>query len=311
MPLQVLHSALKSALNATAANIRLTKRGSFPVLCLTITTNSINNMPSNPADDHPGASRGPQDDNDTSIDFTNNSRARETEITQDIPVRVMSPEQVDGIHEPRCREADVFIQLPPLAQLTSAPDKRTRLAAPSASSSGPGPAAASAPGPRLDMAANARGCLRVGVATDAMRMASTWTGLANPGLDPAASGGGGRGGGAAAAAGRRGSRRARGAAGRRGGAERGGVGAGQDRRARVGKGHVGREAGGVEGDCRCVRVASRRAGASCGEADVLVAGFCDDHALILYVFMRSSTKGSTESCLTVSLTSFELLRKDY
>jgi HUS1 checkpoint protein len=212
VPLQVLHSALKSALNATAANIRLTKRGSFPVLCLTITTNSINNMPSNPADDPPGTGRGPQDDNDTSIDFTNNSRERETEITQDIPVRVMSPEQVEGIHEPRCREADVFIQLPPLAQLKSATDKLTRLAAaPPASSSGPGPAAASAPGPRLDMAANARGCLRVGAATDAMRMASTWTGLANPGLDPAASGGGGRGGGAAAAAAGEGDPGARGA----------------------------------------------------------------------------------------------------
>jgi HUS1 checkpoint protein len=160
----------------------------------------VNNIPSNPLDDPPGTSRGdgrPQDDNDTSIDFTNNSRERETEITQDIPVRVMSPEQVEGIHEPQCREADVFIQLPPLAQLKSATDKLTRLAAAPSSSSasvlgGPGSAAG---GPRLDMAANMRGCLRVGVATDAMRMASTWTGLANPGLDPAASGGGGSGGG--------------------------------------------------------------------------------------------------------------------
>jgi HUS1 checkpoint protein len=210
VPLQVLHSALRSALNATAANIRLTKRGSFPVLCLTITTNSINNMPPTATDEAAGTGRGAPDDGDTSIDFTNNSRERETEITQDIPVRVMSPEQVEGIHAPRCRDADVFIQLPPLAQLKSATDKLTRLAgAASASASsasvaaggGVGMASASAaagPGPRLDMAANARGCLRVGVATDAMRMASTWTGLANPGLDPAESGGGagGAGGGA-------------------------------------------------------------------------------------------------------------------
>jgi HUS1 checkpoint protein len=143
-----------------------------------------------PSDDPSG--RPPPDDNDTSLDFTNNSRERETEITQDIPVRVMSPEQVDGIHEPRCRDADVFVQLPPLAQLKSATDKLTRLAAAAAASSSG--LASVAAGPRLDMAANGRGCLRVGVATDAMRMASTWTGLANPGLDPAASGGAGGGG---------------------------------------------------------------------------------------------------------------------
>jgi HUS1 checkpoint protein len=40
-------------------------------------------------------------------------------------------------------------------------------------------------GPRLEMAANMHGCLRMGIVTDDMGIKSTWTGLANPELDPA------------------------------------------------------------------------------------------------------------------------------
>src|SRR5712671_1131470 len=43
LPLPPLHRALKSAINATSASIRLTKKDGVPVLSLTITTHMVNN----------------------------------------------------------------------------------------------------------------------------------------------------------------------------------------------------------------------------------------------------------------------------
>ena len=53
-------------------------------------------------------------------------QVRETVVTQDIPIRVLSPASVEGIHEPRCREPDVHITLPNLIQLKSM-QRRTQL----------------------------------------------------------------------------------------------------------------------------------------------------------------------------------------
>jgi HUS1 checkpoint protein len=123
-----------------------------------------------------------------SIDFTNNARERETVITQDIPIRVLSTNSVDGIHEPRTREPDVHIELPPLIQLKNISDRFTKLAlvAKASSSSISG---LTSLGPRLELSANMHGCLRVRILTDAMNITSTWTGLNNPQLDPAQVGG--------------------------------------------------------------------------------------------------------------------------
>jgi HUS1 checkpoint protein len=182
VPLQALHRALKSALNATSASIRLTKRDNSPVLCLTITTSSTNGRGHVPYDDPAGntfSGTAPG----TGLDFTNNAVERETIITQDIPIRVLGSDAIDGIHQPRTREPDVHIILPPLIQLKSVSDRFTKLAV-AARASGSAISGFTSVGPRLEMAANMHGCLRIGISTDSMNISSTWTGLTNPELDP-------------------------------------------------------------------------------------------------------------------------------
>jgi HUS1 checkpoint protein len=94
-------------------------------------------------------------------------------------VRVLGPDNVEGIHEPRCREPDVHILLPPLMQLKSISDRFTKLALAAR------PNGMTAVAPRLGLAANMHGCLKISIKTDAMDISSVWTGLANPDLDPA------------------------------------------------------------------------------------------------------------------------------
>jgi HUS1 checkpoint protein len=154
------------------------------VLCLTITTSSVNGRVSFPNDDRGGddssvnpGGQGP------SIDFTNNAVERETIITQDIPIRVLSSDTIDGIHQPRTREPDVHIILPPLIQLRSVSDRFTKLAV-AAKASHSSISGLTSVGPRLEMSANMHGCLKIGISTDAMNISSTWTGLTNPELDP-------------------------------------------------------------------------------------------------------------------------------
>ena len=119
------------------------------------------------------------------IDFEGPPRERETIITQDIPIRVLSPQVVEGIHEPRCREPDVHILLPPLGQLKAISDRFTKLALASRTHTGGGGGSGfSNLGPRLEMSANMHGCLKVGIKTDAMTVKTVWTGLNNPELDP-------------------------------------------------------------------------------------------------------------------------------
>ncbi|KAI9813834.1 MAG: hypothetical protein M1827_003624 [Pycnora praestabilis] len=193
LPLAPLYRALRSAQSATSASLRLTKKDNIPLLSLTIVTNTISSGSSAGAF-HAGANFdrngfGGGDGEDIHIDLHDaGGHDRETVITQDVPVRVLNAATVEGLHEPRCREPDVHILLPSLLQIKSISERFTKLAS-TASSSGSSATAslvpsANTPGPRLEMAANMHGKLRLGIKTDALNISSVWTGLSNPELDP-------------------------------------------------------------------------------------------------------------------------------
>lgn len=174
VPLGPLHRALRSALNATSAQIRLTKKDSMPLLALTIATASSSSHSAFPTGANPDVPFDP------TFDDPLGGGMRETIITQEVPVRVLAPDTVAGLHEPQCREPDVHIVLPPLMQLKSISDRFTRLALAGARAA-PG---SSATRTRLEMAANMHGCLKMSIKTDAMSISSVWTDLSNPELDP-------------------------------------------------------------------------------------------------------------------------------
>ncbi|EAT90823.1 hypothetical protein SNOG_01174 [Parastagonospora nodorum SN15] len=168
VPLVALNRALKSAVNATSANIRLTKKDNLPVLALTIVTTTSSNS-------HSAIPTATNNDDgfDPSFeqDFGGN---RDTIVTQEIPVRVLAPDVVASLHEPQTREPDVHIMLPPLMQLKSISDRFTKIAL------GDGKTTKT----RLELAANMHGCLKMSIRTDAMNISSVWTDLNNPDLDP-------------------------------------------------------------------------------------------------------------------------------
>lgn len=185
LPLQALTRALKSAINASDVSIRLTKKDNIPVLCLTIhsssfvTTNSVVRA-TRLDDDEFGDFDLDVDLNDPTFGGAGltATRERQTVVTQDIPVKVLPMQAVEGLHEPRLREPDVHIYMPNLAQLKSISERFTKLAMSTSTS------AAAKSAPRLEMSANMFGSLRLAVNTDALRIASQWTGLTNPDLDP-------------------------------------------------------------------------------------------------------------------------------
>ena len=192
VPLQPLIRALRSAVPSNAAsstldqsaNIRLTKKDSTPYLCVTLTvkTQVRSTLPA-ANDEHPEAGITGYD----SANLPVYARERSTQIAQDIPIRVLSVQQVAGLHEPRCREPDVHILLPSLAQLKAISDRFIRLAS-SSSSSISGVANGNkkpAKPPRLTLSANMHGTLRLGLATQHLNIHSTWSNLSNPSLDPA------------------------------------------------------------------------------------------------------------------------------
>jgi HUS1 checkpoint protein len=109
-------------------------------------------------------------------------RERETVITQEIPVRVLHPCTVEGLHEPRCPDPDVHIILPSLMQLKSISERFTKLATDAAKVSS---LITNTSGPKLELSANMHGSLKLAMATAALRISSVWTGLVNPPLDPA------------------------------------------------------------------------------------------------------------------------------
>lgn len=91
-------------------------------------------------------------------------------------MRVLHPETVETIMQPKVREPDVHIQLPPLLQLKAISDRFTKLAMDSASA---------AKAPKLELSANMHGGLRLRIATEATDICSVWSDLENPELDAA------------------------------------------------------------------------------------------------------------------------------
>ena len=185
LPLPPLHRALKSAINATSASIRLTKKDGIPVLSLTIITNTISSGNSangflNSVNADPFGDNAFQEER---LD-ANMGRDRETIVTQDIPIRVLTADSVEGIHEPRVREPDAHIILPSLIQLKAISDRFTKLAMATSSGTTSRSASSTANAPKLELAANMHGSLKLSISTDALNISSVWTGLNNPELDP-------------------------------------------------------------------------------------------------------------------------------
>lgn len=193
LPLGPLQRALKSALGDVSASIRLTKKDGIPVLSMTITTTVA------PAKEPRGVARfgavnanaaGREYDDDDGMFAheealeTNLHREREKIITQDIPVRVLHPDTVETIMQPKVREPDVHIQLPPLLQLKAISDRFTKLALAERASTSAS-TNSSAASPKLEISANMHGGLKLRLETDTLQVESEWSGLENPELDPA------------------------------------------------------------------------------------------------------------------------------
>ncbi|KAI1801644.1 Hus1-like protein [Daldinia bambusicola] len=222
LPLTPLQRALKSAINGSSASIRLTKKDGIPVLSMTVTTTvkepqgaarlggiSVNPLGGSGGSGIRGGGGGGNYDNDDEDGIfaqepleTNLRREREKIVTQDIPVRVLHPDTVETIMQPKVREPDVHIQLPPLLQLKAISDRFTKLAVASRTSSSSSAAAAltaagaaiggassssssSSYSPKLELSANMHGGLRLRLDTDSLHVESRWAGLENPELDPA------------------------------------------------------------------------------------------------------------------------------
>lgn len=187
VPIQALSRALRSAYGATSTQIRLTKKDNVPMLSLTIITNTFssgNNVVAVPTtaagETTPDEFDFPDDHGAPTMTPSRHGgpRERETIITQDIPVKVLSMEVVERIHQPRTQEPDVNIYLPPLGQVKTISERFTRLAMATSKSS-------SSTSPRLELSANMHGSLKISLKTDALNITSRWTGLTNPELDPA------------------------------------------------------------------------------------------------------------------------------
>ncbi|KAK3686703.1 Checkpoint protein hus1 [Vermiconidia calcicola] len=278
VPLAPLQRALKSAQNAIAANIRLTKKDSIPLLSLTITTMTMNSSaPSGSAgfNGRNGFGENGEDGYDAPDEFREESvelfgargQDRETTVTQDIPIRVLAPASVEGLHEPRCREPDVHITLPNLMQLKSISDRFTKLALSTESSTRTG-FTSSASGPKLELSGNMHGCLRLSLNTDSLRISSLWTGLENPELDPEQN-------------------------------SEGEAGLASHPSTRMKE--LGDSTGQSEEGWATVRVEGRDWGRVLSVGRLggrVIACFCHEHALILYVFIGGNETGVGESVLT-------------
>lgn len=184
--LRALRSASPSSLtlsNATSytASIRLTKKDDTPSLCVTL----VIKTPIRSALPSAGSEVAGED----SAGLPVHQRERETHVSQDVPIRVLSAEKVSSLHEPHVREPDVHILLPSLAQLKSISDRFTKLATAGVGSASTGTRGGSRKSPRLELSANMFGRLKLGLKTDEMEIASEWKDLTNPDLDASAYGG--------------------------------------------------------------------------------------------------------------------------
>lgn len=186
LPLLPLQRALKSAINASSASLRLTKKDGVPVLSLTIATNAASAR--KPMSGFLNGERvgsdpfGDEIFREESLDPSGHDR--ETIVTQDIPIRVLTAASVESIHEPRVREPDAHVLLPSLIQLKAVSDRFTKLAAATMSGCNASGLANAASIPKLELSANMHGNLKLSIATDALNISSMWTDLSNPELDP-------------------------------------------------------------------------------------------------------------------------------
>ena len=150
-------------------------------MSLTIITNTISS--GNTANGFlNGASQDAFDDNAFREQDLNAGRDREAVVTQDIIVRVLTADSVEGIHEPLTREPNAHIILPSLIQLKAISDRFTKLA--SATSTGVIRSGSVNSAPKLELSANMHGRLKLSISTDSLNISSVWTGLNNPELDP-------------------------------------------------------------------------------------------------------------------------------
>ncbi|KAI4215150.1 MAG: hypothetical protein LQ351_002465 [Letrouitia transgressa] len=274
-PLAPLYRAIRSALTASSVSIRLTKKDNVPFLSLTILTSTVTSLrPFHATDNIPLPSESGEQD---SFDVPNQPdiipRDRETTITQSIPVIVLSAASVANIHEPTCREPDVHIILPPLLQLKSISERFTKLALPASKSRSGGAATNSNVSEfsqsRLMLSANPYGVLKVGVETSMLKIESRWDGLTNPELDPKQVEGGEE-----------------------------GV-----------REHASTKMREKEGEqaWATVRVEGRDWGRVLGVGRLggrVIACFCHEHALILYVYLTNDDTGLDDSVLTYYIASY-------
>lgn len=182
-------------MGATHAQLRLTKKDKYPLLALTVLTTEWTEGNMALATD-----KSVQSDSTTGeVIGGRRARDRETRITQEIPIKILHEGTVEDLHEPHCPDPDVHIILPGLAQLKSISDRFTKIAASDAkggqmgvvaadaasTATGSGIAALSASSaPKLELSANMHGKLRLSISTDDLKIASSWSGLVNPPLDP-------------------------------------------------------------------------------------------------------------------------------
>ncbi|KAI9711910.1 MAG: hypothetical protein M1812_007064 [Candelaria pacifica] len=272
LPLAPLQRALRSASSATSASLRLTKKDNIPLLSLTIVTNTFNS----------GASAGStatnaQDNGEVDEPtFGLGGRDRETIVTQDIQIRVLSAANVEGIHEPKCNDPDVHILLPSLLQLKNISERFTKLASTAdrsaSATSGVGlVASANTPSPRLELAATMHGTLRLSIATDALNISSVWTDLSNPELDPSQV-----------------------------------VGGEEGLREHPSTIMKARDSGSEDAWAK-VRIDGRDWGRVLSVGRLggrVIACFCHEHALILYVYLPNDDDGADESVLTYYISSY-------
>lgn len=206
-------------------------------------------------------------------------RDREATVTQNIPIRVLTASSVEGIHEPRVRDPDVHLTLPPLVQLKAVSDRFTKLATATLTSTGASGISSTANIPKLELRANMHGSLKLSIETDTLNISSLWTGLNNPELEPSQIAGGAE-----------------------------GIehhpstvmkAAGPDAWATV---RIdGRDWGRV---LSVGRMGGRVIACVLSSCDLMtyadiVLGFVDEHALILYVYLSNYDSGADESVLTV------------
>ncbi|KAJ2692089.1 Checkpoint protein hus1 [Coemansia sp. RSA 1285] len=128
-----LQRALKSAQGALKTTLKLTKKQGLPILSLIIQNQS--------------------------------TTGREITLCQDVPVRVMTPLQMEAIREPLVPDSQVHIMMPPLNSLRSIAERIKSM------------------GDRVAVSANREGAMKIRVANDLVDITAFFRGLENLAYD--------------------------------------------------------------------------------------------------------------------------------